>query len=117
MWIDYSEYGPENVKPGDKLRVVRLPVLQRTDPPAERESIKTVIATVEGRNKLVQLKEHKNKVGWCPALQVFPHCPAGDDERTSAADAIRNSRSDAVHHHRGVMREMAADWVEGACVL
>lgn len=63
MWVDYDDYGPESVKPGDKLRVVRLPVLQRTDPPAERESVKTVIAIIEGRNKLVQLKEHKTKTG------------------------------------------------------
>lgn len=71
MWMDYQGYGPENLKAGDRLRVVRLPVYQRNDPPAEKESIKTVIAVHRGKRVLVQLKEHTERTGGVKVHRYF----------------------------------------------
>lgn len=80
MWVDYADYGPENLKPGDKLRVVRLPVLWRSDPPAERESIKTIVDVNRRRKTLVRLKEHTTREGGVKMLRTFE---AGPRELTS----------------------------------
>lgn len=76
MWVDYAEYGPENLKPGDKLRVVRLPVYWRSDPPAEKESIKTVVSATHDDNRtVVRLKEHTMRVGGVRMLRYFDAGP------------------------------------------
>lgn len=75
MWLDYQAYGPERLKAGDRLRVVRLPIYHRTDAPAERESIKTVIKVHRGNRVLVQLKEHTERTGGVKIHRYFEAGP------------------------------------------
>lgn len=76
-WIAFESYGTSRLKAGNKIRVVRLPVFHRNDPPAERETVKTV-ASVDHGSMLVRIKGM-----WLPGfrgriLRPFKLSPKGE---------------------------------------